>query len=60
MSEKMSILFWYGDLPELNTQLEELNQKIDSLDNTIANINTQLEEVKSAKAAVEAQGYTVL
>ncbi len=33
----------------------ELNQKIDSLDNTIANINTQLEEVKSAKAAVEAQ-----
>ena len=33
----------------------ELNQKIYSLDNTIANINTQLEEVKSAKAAVEAQ-----
>ena len=33
----------------------ELNQKIDSLHNTIANINTQLEEVKSAKAAVEAQ-----
>ena len=33
----------------------ELNQKIDSLDNTIANINTQLEEVKSAKAVVEAQ-----
>ena len=33
----------------------ELNQKIDSLDDTIANINTQLEEVKSAKAAVEAQ-----
>ncbi len=33
----------------------ELNQKIDNLDNTIAHINTQLEEVKSAKAAVEAQ-----
>ena len=33
----------------------ELNQKIDSLDNTIAHINTQLEEVKSAKAVVEAQ-----
>lgn len=33
----------------------ELNQKIDSLDNTISNINTQLEEVKNAKAAVEAQ-----
>ena len=33
----------------------ELNQKIDRLDNTIANINSQLEEVKNAKAAVEAQ-----
>ena len=33
----------------------ELNQKIGNLDNTIAHINTQLEEVKSAKAAVEAQ-----
>ncbi len=33
----------------------ELNQKIDSLDNTIAKINTQLEDVKAAKEAVEAQ-----
>ncbi len=33
----------------------ELNQKIDLLDNTIANINSQLEDVKSAKSAVEAQ-----
>lgn len=32
-----------------------LNQKIDSLDNTIANINAQLEDVKTAKTAVEAQ-----
>ncbi len=34
---------------------DELNKKIDSLDNTIANINSQLEDVKAAKAAVEAQ-----
>lgn len=34
---------------------DELNKKIDSLDNTIANINAQLEDVKSAKATVEAQ-----
>ena len=33
----------------------ELNEKIDSLDNTIASINAQLEDVKAAKAAVEAQ-----
>lgn len=33
----------------------ELNQKIDTLDNTIATVNAQLEDVKSAKAAVEAQ-----
>ena len=33
----------------------ELNQKIDSLDQTLANVNTQLEDVKNAKAAVEAQ-----
>lgn len=33
----------------------ELNQKIDSLDSTIANVNAQLEELKVAKAAVEAQ-----
>ncbi len=33
----------------------ELNQKIDSLDSTIANVNAQLEDVKAAKAVVEAQ-----
>ena len=33
----------------------ELNQKIDALDNTIATVNAQLEDVKAAKAAVEAQ-----
>lgn len=33
----------------------ELNQKIDTLDNTIATVNAQLEDVKSAKAAVEVQ-----
>ena len=33
----------------------ELNQKIGSLDQTLANVNTQLEDVKNAKAAVEAQ-----
>ena len=33
----------------------ELNQKIDTLDTTIANVNTQLDDVKAAKAAVEAQ-----
>lgn len=33
----------------------ELNQKIDNLDNTIASVNAQLEDVKTAKAAVEAQ-----
>lgn len=33
----------------------ELKQKIDSLDNTIADINARLESVKSAKSAVEAQ-----
>lgn len=33
----------------------QLNEKIDSLDNTIANINAQLADVKSAKAVVEAQ-----
>lgn len=33
----------------------ELNQKIDSLDKTIISINTQLEELKVAKSAVEAQ-----
>ena len=33
----------------------ELNQKIDSLDDTINNINTQLDNVNAAKAAVEAQ-----
>ncbi len=33
----------------------ELNQKIDTLDQTLANVNTQLEDVKIAKAAVEAQ-----
>lgn len=33
----------------------ELNQKIDELDNTIYTINAQLEDVKAAKAAVEAQ-----
>lgn len=32
-----------------------LNDKIAGLDKTIANINAQLEDVKSAKAAVEAQ-----
>ncbi len=34
---------------------EALNQKIDSLDNTIADVNAQLEDVKAAKAIVEAQ-----
>lgn len=33
----------------------ELNQKISTLDNTITNVNAQLEDVKTAKAAVEAQ-----
>lgn len=33
----------------------ELNQKIDNLDSTIATVNTQLEDVKAAKAVVEAQ-----
>ncbi|MDO4608826.1 MAG: hypothetical protein Q4B40_06515 [Clostridia bacterium] len=33
----------------------ELNQKIEALDNTIANINSQLEDVKNAKSAVEVQ-----
>ncbi len=33
----------------------ELNQKIDKLDSTIATINAQLEDVKAAKAVVEAQ-----
>lgn len=33
----------------------ELNEKIDSLDSTIATINAQLEDVKAAKAVVEAQ-----
>ncbi len=33
----------------------ELNQKIDDLDNTIAAVNAQLEDVKAAKATVEAQ-----
>ncbi len=33
----------------------ELNQKIDKLDNTIATVNAQLEDVKAAKASVEAQ-----
>ena len=33
----------------------QLNQKIDTLDNTIETINAQLEDVKSAKTAVEAQ-----
>lgn len=33
----------------------QLNDKIDGLDKTIATINLQLEEVKAAKAAVEAQ-----
>ena len=32
-----------------------LNKKIDELDATVTGINTQLEDVKSAKAAVEAQ-----
>lgn len=32
-----------------------LNQKIESLDNTIADVNAQLEDVKAAKAAVETQ-----
>ena len=32
-----------------------LNQKIDALDVTLANVNTQLQDVKNAKAAVEAQ-----
>ena len=34
---------------------KELNQKIESLENTIASVNAQLEDVKAAKAAVEAQ-----
>ncbi len=34
---------------------KELNQKIESLDQTINKVNLQLEDVKSAKAAVEAQ-----
>lgn len=33
----------------------ELNQKIDSLDQTIATVNAQLEDIKASKAAVEAQ-----
>lgn len=33
----------------------QLNEKIDDLDNTIADVNAQLEDVKAAKAAVEAQ-----
>lgn len=32
-----------------------LNEKINSLDNTLAMVNTQLDEVKTAKANVEAQ-----
>ena len=34
---------------------KELNQKIDSLDKTIETINSQLDDVKAAKMAVEAQ-----
>lgn len=34
---------------------KELNKKIESLDNTIATVNAQLDDVKAAKAAVEAQ-----
>ena len=34
---------------------KELNLKIESLDNTIASVNAQLDDVKAAKAAVEAQ-----
>ena len=33
----------------------ELNQKIDNLDSTIVSVNAQLEELKAAKADVEAQ-----
>ena len=33
----------------------ELNEKISSLDDTIASVNVQLEDVKAAKAAVEAR-----
>ena len=33
----------------------QLNEKIDTLDKTIADVNAKLEEVKTAKAAVEAQ-----
>ncbi len=33
----------------------QLNEKIDSLDKTIADVNSQLEDVKAAKAVVEAQ-----
>ena len=33
----------------------QLNEKIDNLDKTIADVNAQLKEVKSAKAVVEAQ-----
>ncbi len=40
---------------KFSTKETELNQKIDSLDSTIATVNAQLEDVKIAKAAVEAQ-----
>ncbi len=40
---------------KFNLKEKQLNDKIDSLDITIENINKQLEDVKNAKAAVEEQ-----
>ena len=40
---------------KFSTKENELNEKINSLDNTIATVNAQLEDVKAAKALVEAQ-----
>ncbi len=40
---------------KFNQKEKELNQKIDNLDNTIASVNSQLEDVKTAKQAVEVQ-----
>ena len=40
---------------KFNEKEKELNEKIDNLDNTIASVNSQLEDVKTAKQAVEVQ-----
>ncbi len=40
---------------KFNAKEKQLNEKIDTLDSTIENINNQLADVKAAKLAVEAQ-----